>query len=179
MGERSPTISPWSQNMPQWKNAFLNSLEPDLETEEDFEFGPPATDGELAQLEAGISAKIPEDVRHLLREFNGVKRLAYGEKEPYFFNTQEIPEAIEVYRDWDQPTDQLMQWSRNILYVCQENGFSVMWGVVIRPFGPFEYGQIVAFDHDRIRNAENPDELFVVPYSRLIDLVQADWKEST
>ena len=164
--------------MAPWKAAFLKSLEEDsdLVDESDFEFGPPATANDLAALESQISAKLPADVQSLLSEFNGITRTTGGCREPYYFSTQEMPQAVEVYRHWDQPTDLLMQCSRDILYICQENGFSRMWGIAIRPFGPFVYGQVVAFDHDMIRNAELPEELFGSPYQRLIDLVEADWK---
>lgn len=164
--------------MPGWKAAFLKSLEADSDIvdESDFEFGLPATADEIALLESQISARIPDEVLSLLSEFNGIARISDGCREPYFFSTQEMPQAVEVYRDWDQPTDLLMKCSQDILYVCQENGFSRMWGVAIRPFGPFVYGQVVAFDHDMIRNAETPEELFASPYERLLDLVEADWK---
>ncbi len=162
--------------MPYWKNGFLKSLEPDLEDESHFEFAPPATVYEFAELERLISATIPEDLRSLLSEFNGIVRISGGYREPYFFSTHEMPTAAEVYRNWDQPTELLMDCSRNILYICQLNGFSRMWGYVIRPFGPFDYGQIVAFDHDMIRIAEHPAQLFATPYARLIDLVEKDWK---
>ena len=54
-----------------------------------------------------------------------------------------------------------------------------MWGVVIRPFASFEYGQIVAFDHDEIAYAEEAGELFVSPYSNLIELVEAQYKKTS
>lgn len=163
--------------MSYWKSSFLKSLEPDFEEETDFEFASPATIYDFANLERHIAAKIPEDIRSLLSEFNGIKRISGNDREPYFFSTQEMPAAAEIYRKWDQPTKLLMDCSRDILFVCQVNGFSEMWGVAVRPFGSFEYGQIVAFDHDMIGNAEQPDELFASPYFRLIDLVEANWKE--
>lgn len=159
-----------------WKTAFLAGLDPDDESEGAFEFGPPATADDLAKLQQFISAKIPEDVCGLLLEFNGVKRVTTYGPEPYYFSTHEMPTAVDMYRSWDVPTDLLIDCSRDILYLCQENGFSQMWGVTIRPFGPFIYGQIVAFDHDRIDGARRPEELFLSPYPRLADLLADSWK---
>ncbi|PHS03241.1 MAG: hypothetical protein COA78_18710 [Blastopirellula sp.] len=159
--------------MAKWKAAFLKSLDPEYDTEESFTFGPPATEAELSALETAISEKLPEDLRELLLEFNGIKD---SDGETYFFDTTEMPTAAEYYREWDWPTDMLLECSSNILYVCQENGFSEMWGVAVKPFGSFQYGQVVAFNHDEIAYAEEPDELFVVPYQSLIKLVEADFK---
>ena len=53
-----------------------------------------------------------------------------------------------------------------------------MWGVVIKPFASFEYGQIVAFDHEQIAFAEQADELFNSPYDSLLELVEAQYKST-
>ena len=165
--------------MSKWKEAFLKSLDPGYESEADFRFGAPVTDDELEELESQISAKVPDDLRSLLREFNGIKSVGDYE-EAVFFAAQEMPEAAEeTYREWDWPTELLMECSRDILYVCQENGEAEMWGMAIRPFGSFQYGQVVAFDHDRIMDADEPDRLFVSPYPQLLDLVEAKYKKSS
>ena len=162
--------------MAKWKSAFLKSLIPEYDTEDSFKFGQPASEEELSTLESAISAKLPDDLRDLLLEFNGIKEL---DGEAYFFDTTEMPTAAEYYREWDWPTDLLLECSQNILYVCQENGFSNMWGVVVKPFGSFEYGQVVAFNHDMIMEAESADELFVSPYKTLLELVEAQYKQSS
>lgn len=161
--------------MGKYKEAFLRSLNSERESEESFVFGPPATEADLAALESTSAAKLPQDLRELLSEFNGIKT---ADGEVYFFNTTEMPKAAEYYRDWDWPTDLLLECSANILYVCQENGMASMWGVVIRPFASFEYGQIIAFDHDEIAFAEEAGELFMVPYDSLVELVEAEYKRA-
>ncbi|NNJ25490.1 SMI1/KNR4 family protein [Alienimonas chondri] len=160
--------------MAKWKSAFLNSLVPEYDAEESFTFGAPATEAEFSTLEAAISAPVPDELRELLREFNGIR----DEDGPYYFATTQMPTAADYYREWDWPTDLLMERSADILYVCQENGYANMWGVVVRPFGPFQPGQIVAFDHDLIMDAETPEELFASPYESLLELVEAQYKRT-
>ncbi len=154
--------------MAKWKKAFLASLG-DADPA-DFQFGPPATEDDLAKLEKQIGRKIPKDLRALLKEFNGIT--ARGET--YFFPTKEMPSAAEYYRKaWGDSADLLLECSRHILYVCQENGLSEMWGVVFKPFEGFERGQIVAFDHDNIMSADSAEELFASPYESLQELLEA------
>jgi hypothetical protein len=164
--------------MSKWKEAFFRSIDRKHETEDSFEFGPPATDAELAALESEISATIPPDLREMLSEFNGVYEVKNGRRELYFEPTKYMAHAAEYYRDWDWPTEMLLDCSKNILYVCEENGSSAMWGVVVKPFASFHVGQIVAFDHDRIAFSETPEELFIVPYESLMELVEAKHKDA-
>ena len=164
-----------SGDLMKYKQAFRASLNPDRESEDTFEFGPPADEKALSDLETSIGAPVPGELRELLAEFNGIWD---SDGDAYYFALEEMPRAAEYYREWDWPTDLLMDCSKNILYICQENGLATMWGIVVKPFGPFEYGQIVAFDHDLIMDAEEADELFNVPYSSLLDLVAAEYKAS-
>jgi hypothetical protein len=165
--------------MGKWKNAFVKSLDPEIEPLQSFEFGPPATAAELAALSAAVSAKLPEELVDLLREFNGIKRPGLlGDKEPYFFSTQEMPSAGEYYRNWDCDTTLCMEWFKNVVFVCQENGYSAMWAFVIKPLEGFKYADIVSFDHDRIGFAETATDLFTVNYENLLQLVQARFKDA-
>lgn len=168
--------------MGKWKDAFLESLDPDLEqTEDSFIFGSPATDAELAVLSTAAGTEIPSDFRELLSEFNGVQVKWDDTSVPYFFDTKEAATAADFYEDWDSSTTPLLlEWSRNIMYVCQENGYSNMWGIVVKPFGTFSAGQIVAFDHENMDFAEDadaPEELFETPYDSLLELVEARFKK--
>lgn len=164
--------------MTYWKDAFCRSIDPDLVPLSAFEFGPPATEKELAALESAMDARIPEDLRALLCEFNGVTYRQNDYYEPYFLSTSEIPNATEMYREWGVKTKVLIECSQNMMYLCQENGFSEMWGMVIRPFSQFEYGQIIAFDHDYLDEDVTVEELFSSPYSSLVELVETTWKYS-
>ena len=164
--------------MGRWKDAFLKSLDPEFETPDSFEFGPPATEAELAVLSAAVSARLPEDLTELLREFNGIKMVLGPQKEPYFFDTREMPEAGEYYRQWDCDTTLVMEWFKNVVFVCQENGYAEMWAVVIKPFASYKYGDIVSFDHDRIAFAETAEDLFTVNYQSLEQLVEARYRDA-
>ena len=164
--------------MPKWKDAFARSLDPDRETLQQFEFGAPATQEELAALRAAAGADIPAELSDMLSEFNGIWEIRDDTRSSYYFHTGEMMTAIEYYRDWDWPTDMLMECSQNILYVMEENGFGEMWGVVAKPFADFQPGQVVAFDHEEIGYAEEPADLFHAPYATLLELVAARYKRS-
>ena len=94
--------------MGKWKDSFLRSLDPEYERPESFEFGPPATDADLAALSSAVAAELPKDLVELLREFNGIQRICDGWREPYNFNTQTMLTAGEYYRDWDCDTKFVM-----------------------------------------------------------------------
>jgi hypothetical protein len=164
--------------MGKWKDAFFKSLNPEFDTPDSFEFGPPATDAELAALSAALAAKLPKDLSELLREFNGITRISEIGKEPYFFDSREIPVAGEYYRNWDCDTALAMEWFKNVAFVCQVNGYAAMWAVVVKPFATFKYGDMVSFDHDRIAFAETAADLFTVNYPNLLQLVKAQFKDA-
>jgi hypothetical protein len=164
--------------MGKWKDAFLRSLDPEFDAPDSFEFGAPATDAELSALSAALGAELPKDLAELLREFNGVTRIRDGEKEPYFFDSREIPVAGEYYRSWDCDTALAMEWFKNVAFVCQVNGYAAMWAVVVKPFPGFQYGDVISFDHDRIAFAETAADLFTVNYPTLRQLVGARFKDA-
>jgi hypothetical protein len=179
--------------MGKWRDAFLKSLDPKFQNPKAFEFGSPATDKELAALFSAFGAPVPDDLADLLREFNGIKQPGIGfdmadpgeeddpelqaEKEPYYFSTAEMPSAGEYYREWDCDTTLAMEWFKNVMFVCQENGFASMWAVVAKPFETFKPGDVVSFDHDRLMFAETASDLFVVNYPTLLQLVEARFKD--
>ena len=162
--------------MGKWKDAFLKGLDPSFETPESFLFGPPATLADLAALSSAISGELPEDLSDLLREFNGVKKV--GEREPYFFDTQKMSNAGEYYRDWDCEKEFTLDLFKNVLWVCQENGYASMWAVVVKPFATYQFGDIVSFDHERLMFAESETDLFTVNYENLKQLLEAQSKDA-
>lgn len=159
--------------MGKWKEAFEKSYEPRFgRGEGDFVFNPPATNKEIKKLETELGASLPPDVRDMLLEFNGVAHKDCGKLFPYIFGTSDMLTAVEkVYLDWDWPTDLLLKWSKNMVYICQANGYSKMWGVVVKPFGRFKPGKVIGFDHDEIAFAKKPRELFSVTHKKLADLL--------
>jgi hypothetical protein len=104
--------------------------------------------------------------------------MRWGEKESYFFDSREIPVAGEYYRSWDCDTTLALEWFKSVAFVCQENGYSAMWGVIVKPLAPFKYGDVVSFDHDRIAFAEAVADLFTVNYPNLLQLVEAQFKNA-
>ena len=159
--------------MGKWKAAFSKSYSPEFgRGESDFVFHPPATAEQIASLESELGASLPPDLKDMLLEFNGIDHIDCGQQFPYVFSTATMTtKVIEVYSDWDWPTELLLEWSKNIAYVRQVNGYSQMWGVVVKPFGGLKYGQVVGFDHDEIAHAEKPKELFSVTHKKLADLI--------
>jgi len=143
-----------------WKQTFFNGIDLDNYPKSSFQFGAPASAQELSQLANISSIGIPEDLEKLLSEFNGVSRKYGDASEPVLFNTNEMVEAVQFYRYWDVPTDHLIDWSRNVFYLTQCNGFASMFGLVVCDLGTFNAGEFIKFDHDHIESAVTPEDLF-------------------
>lgn len=154
--------------MGKWRDVFCGSS--NFESPESCFFNAPATEGELRRIEADMDAKLPPDLRSMLLEFNGIDKLEWGERAPFILGTNHM-HLPEFYTDWDVPTDNLIEWSKNIFYVRQFNSFTYLWGVVVVPFSEFEAGAIVEFDHDDIEDATEPGSLFASRLSSLEDLL--------
>jgi hypothetical protein len=162
--------------MGKWRDAFYLSLGPDADYDVDAPliFGPPATDDQISAVEAALGYQLPDDFRSLLREFNGVKVAWDWDTVPYFLSTDEIPAASEFYVDWESELD--LKVCRNVAFICVENGMADMWGIVVKPFGPYETGAIVGLDHDRVGCVAELGELFVEVYGSLLELVECQRK---
>ena len=154
--------------MGKWKEIILKN--PDIENKEECIFNPPATEDELQRFEAEIDAQLPPEVRELLSEFNGMDQPEYGELAPFILGTKHM-KLPEFYTDWDVPTDKLLEWSKNIVYVRQFNSFTYLWGVVARPFAEFQIGDIVEFDHDEIGDAKVPSDLLTSMHKNLEEVL--------
>jgi cell wall assembly regulator SMI1 len=164
--------------MGKWKDAINKCISSeDWPASKKVKFGHPATAAQLEKLEAAFNAKIPQELKSLLLEFNGVKTVDEdGEKEVYYFSTSEMANASQYYADWDN--ELAKECCQKIMFVCQENGMAEMWGVVAKPFGDFKRGDLVALEHDRIQFAESEEELFTQPYESLQDLLEATIKDA-
>ena len=55
---------------------------------------------------------------------------------------------------------------------------SEMWGIVVKPFAIYKYGDVVSFDHDRLMFTEKETDLFTVNYKNLLELVEARTKDA-
>ena len=147
----------------------------DVTSSDSLRFGRPAEAGELNLLENNLGGRLTQEIRELLLEFNGVWIESSTGREPWFLSTSDMERAAHFYDDWE--SDLVLKVFPKVAFVCQQNGLSELWGVVIRPFKPFKRGDIVALDHDRIHEAETADELFTRPYGNLHELVEARVKK--
>ncbi|GAB5405021.1 MAG: hypothetical protein Aurels2KO_32520 [Aureliella sp.] len=143
--------------MSKWRDLVLRS--PRVEDKDDCVFNPPATEIELHRFEAEIGAQLPFDVREMLLEFNGMEQPEWGQQAPFILGTSHM-KLPEFYTDWDVPTDKLLEWSKNIVYVKQFNNFTYLWGVVAKSFSEFQVGDIVEFDHDDIDEDNEASDFF-------------------
>jgi len=160
----------------EWGAAFLRSIGSgaDIESVAECHFGPPATAAQIAALEEELGGKLPTDLVQLLSEFNGVQVGEQDERQSWFLSTDEMPAASHFYDDWE--SELVLKVFPRVAFVCQKNGMAELWGVVIKAFKPFKLGDIVAFEHDRVNEAESADELFTQTYGSLKELVEAKWK---
>lgn len=154
--------------MSKWRDIVLRS--PSVKNKDVCVFNPPVTEDELQRFEAEIGAKLPADVREMLLEFNGMEQPEWGQRAPFILGTSHM-KLPEFYTDWDVPTDKLVEWSKNIVYVKQFNSFTYLWGVVVKPFAEFQIGDIVEFDHDDIGDAEEASDLLASRHKNLEDVL--------
>lgn len=160
----------------KWGSVFARSIGPkaDVTSVQQCWFGDPATADQIENLETYFNAKLPRDVKELLSEFNGVKVGKGKTRDKWYLTTDEIKAAVRFYDD--RESDLVLSLFPKVLFVCQQNGMAELWGVVLKPFKPFKRGDIAAFEHDRIDEAESAAELFTTPYENLEALVEAKWK---
>ena len=158
--------------MSYWKDFVLGCIDLETHPESAFEFGPPASADELRRIKERCSIPIPDDLLALLNEFNGLSFVDGISREPILFSTTEMLEAIQYYRNWDVPTDRLINWSNDILYLSQTNGFAMMQGILVTDLDSFKAGVLLEFDHDNIENAGSPVDLFRICEGDLATLIQ-------
>ena len=160
----------------KWGAAVLRSFGAggDVESAEECGFGAPATPDEIAKLEQFFGVKIPSSLKELLQEFNGIRVGVETRRESWFLTIDEMKSAVRFYDDRD--SDLVLKLFPKVMWVCQRNGMAELWGVVVKAFKPFKRGDIVAFEHDRIDDAESAGELFTQPYASFQEFVEANRK---
>jgi uncharacterized protein (TIGR02996 family) len=142
-----------------WRTLFEANLPPFGEREygEMYEFGPPATAEQLAAAEAVLGVRLPADVRDLLSEFNGVwytvGRVRRGRSEPDILYldiehmTVDVLQHFRTYSEgpynWHPPLEVL----RQVVFVCQTNGFENLWGVCTADVAGHRVGEVVRLNH--------------------------------
>ncbi|MBL8812658.1 MAG: SMI1/KNR4 family protein [Planctomycetaceae bacterium] len=143
--------------MGKWREIFCSSE--NCENEDECVFNPPATEQEIKRFESDIGASLPADLREMLLEFNGIDKPEHGRQAPFILGLKNM-KLPEFYTDWDVPTDNLLEWSKNIVYVRQFNSFTYLWGIVVKPFDDFKVGDVVEFDHDDIDDDIEASDFF-------------------
>lgn len=139
-----------------WREAFRHGRPSELDVEYGLEyaFGPPATVEQLTAAEGKLGITLPDDVRGMLSEFNGVwytsevdRREGY---EPTIVHLDlkhmsvEVPHYLRVCGNPLPAVDDL----RRVVFVSQSNGFSVLWGVCLEVLNGFRAGQVVRLHHE-------------------------------
>ena len=109
-----------------------------------YQFGPPATEKQLAEAEGALGYRLPNDLRELLAEFNGVwYSLAIDQQ------SGRKPDVR--YLDLHHMTGEAAVWHRafpSILCFRAVNGFGCVWAVCLQETEGIPAGHVVSTDHD-------------------------------
>ena len=139
-----------------WRALFEANLPPVEQRayQEHYEFGPPATEEQLAAAEAALGLPLPPDVRELLAEFNGVwyttrasRRNGRGPDILYLdieYMTARVPHYFRTCGNVLPPEEDL----RKVVFVCHSNGFGDLWGVCVADVARHQAGEVVRLDHE-------------------------------
>jgi hypothetical protein len=141
----------------KWREMFEARLPPvaDRECGEEYEFGPPATEEQLAVVEISLGIYLPVDLRDLMSEFNGVwyttkvgRERGYG-RDNLLFDTKGMSVSVPEYftscgGNPLPPADDL----RKVVFFAQNNGFAYLWGVCVEDVAGYFAGEVVGLDHE-------------------------------
>ena len=138
--------------MGKWRNLFEATLLPPGEREfgEYYVFNPPATHEQLASVEEGLGFPLPDEVREMLQEFNGVRQgTSFSEPGSHYFSTAEMLGFVRDYvEQWEDET--LDELARHVVFICHENGLADLYGVVVRDCAGFRTGEVIRVDHEDV-----------------------------
>ena len=138
--------------MTSWKEKFLesaNEFEDKDELEIAYEFGGPATDKEIRELEETLNNEIPVSLSELLREFNGidVKQKYWGTGHLYFkteYIINEIPAYFKESGNYVPDKKEL----DSVVFFAQQNGLAVLFALCVKPFNSFKAGEVLSLESD-------------------------------
>jgi hypothetical protein len=139
----------------KWRTLFEVNLPPVGEREygAEYDFGPPATDEQIAAAEQVLGVALPADVREMLSEFNGVwrrTRCADGReyRDILYLDMQHMTTEVPAYfADCGNPLPSKKD-RRKVVFVCQSNGFGDLWGVCAADVAGHRAGAVVHLDHE-------------------------------
>ena len=139
-----------------WKQAFWSGRpsRSDKDYELEYEFGEPASDEQIAVAERELGAALPDELREMLKEFNGVSvtgrvdRERGYKSESRYLNVEEIPGVVDMLLDTESdflpPTEQL----RKVVFFWQANGHSTLAGICLDEVAGHSAGTVVRFDYE-------------------------------
>lgn len=141
--------------MGPYKSAFLagRPTSSDVEYGYEYRFGPPATAEELDRCTLKLGHPLPDSLKAMLREFNGItytsnadRKNGYGETELYF-GTRTLHLPLEHLIDCGNflPTPAEL---RRVVYFCNTNGWAVLWGICVEPVCGFAAHSVLRIDND-------------------------------
>jgi hypothetical protein len=142
--------------MGKWRVLFESNLPPVEQREygEEYEFGRPATAGQIATAEQALGARLPADVREMLSEFNGMWSTSavarkHGHSPSIAFldiehMTVDVPRYFANCGNTLPPKEDLCK----VVWVAQSNGFSYLWGVCVEDVAGHKAGAVVRMDHE-------------------------------
>jgi hypothetical protein len=145
--------------MGKWRALFEANLPPVAEREygEQYEFGPPATEEQLAIAEQALGVRLPADVREMLAEFNGVWYSTAGGRELghppdiMYLDIRHMTADVPNYlADADNPLPPRYAL-RKVVFVAQSNGFGDLWGVCASDVAQHKSGTVVRMNHENGR----------------------------
>jgi hypothetical protein len=142
--------------MGKWRDAFDHGRPSffDIEFGLQYTFGPPATAEQLAHAEAELGLRLPQEVRELLSEFNGVWVTSEAAREHgsapdiAYLDVQHL--AVEVpwyFRTCGNPLPAASDL-RKVVFIYQENGFADLYGVCVEDVAGLRAGEVAKLDHD-------------------------------
>jgi uncharacterized protein (TIGR02996 family) len=143
-----------------WRTLFeANLLPPDLRADGAvYEFNPPAAAEQLAAAEQALGFRLPDDVRGMWSEFNGVRyttatdRRLGNDPELFFLDLETMPEAADVLREngWDEVFAD--EYGEEVLgklaFIRGYDGWSQVWAVCAAEVAGHPAGTVIHHDHD-------------------------------
>jgi hypothetical protein len=142
--------------MGKWQTLFEAGLPPfeDREFGELYEFGPPATAEQIAGAERAMGVRLPDDLREMLTEFNGIRYTTragrkYGhEPSELYLDTEEMSVGVPKYfRTCGNPLPPQDVLSK-IAFVCQVNGYGELYGLCLQDVAGHRRGEVIRIDHE-------------------------------
>jgi cell wall assembly regulator SMI1 len=136
----------------KWRTLFEANLPPHGGGEyvQAYEFGPPATETEFTAAEQRLGLRLPDDLREMLSEFNGVWRRVRTAPDPenWYLDLGHMIELASRQREvgWEEVFSE--GELDKIVYVCAYDGLAQTWALCVEEVAGHPAGAVVYHDHD-------------------------------